>query len=138
MPTLAPGFPFPPYDGIPVFDFYPEFSWEPAPERLEQVLQPPSRYGLPVYVTENSTPFVEELGSETLSGPIVSVKASLVDGVDVRGYFYWSYVDNCEWNQSFDLHFGLYALDRETKVSTPRLVRATHREIIANSNTAGP
>jgi beta-glucosidase/6-phospho-beta-glucosidase/beta-galactosidase len=130
--VIIAGFPFPPYDGIPVFDFYPEFSWEPYPEGLAQVLDSASRYGLPIYVTENGTPYVEEQGSEVLAGHLQSVASSLADGVDVRGYFYWSYVDNYEWNHGFELRFGLYELDPVTKERIPRAVRDTYREIIAS------
>ena len=51
--------------------------------------------------------------------------------VDVRGYFYWSYVDNYEWNHGFDLRFGLYELDPVTKERVARPVRDAFSEIIA-------
>jgi beta-glucosidase/6-phospho-beta-glucosidase/beta-galactosidase len=124
------GFPFPLYDDIPVFDFYPEFSWDPYPEGLAQVLDSAWEYGLPLYVTENGTPYVVERGSEVLEGHLRAVESSLEAGVDVRGYYYWSYVDNYEWNHGFDLRFGLYELDPSTKERIPRAVRDTYAAII--------
>jgi len=124
------GFPFPLYDDIPVFDFYPEFSWDPYPEGLEQVLDSAWAYGLPLYVTENGTPYVVERGSEVLEEHLRGVESRLEAGVDVRGYFYWSYVDNYEWNHGFDLRFGLYELEPTTKERIPRAVRDTYTGII--------
>jgi beta-glucosidase/6-phospho-beta-glucosidase/beta-galactosidase len=65
-----------------------------------------------------------------LEGHLHAVESSLEAGVDVRGYFYWSYVDNYEWNHGFDLRFGLYELDPNTKERIPRAVRDTYAAII--------
>ena len=42
----------------------------------------------------------------------------LEDGVDVRGYFYWSWLDNFEWVLGYGPTFGLTAVDRDTQVRT--------------------
>jgi beta-glucosidase/6-phospho-beta-glucosidase/beta-galactosidase len=125
------GFPFPLYEDIPVFDFYPEFSWAPFPEGLERVVESAWSYGLPIVVTENGTPYVVAQGSEVLEGHLRGLEANLAAGVDVRGYYYWSYVDNYEWNHGFDLRFGLYELDPVTKERIPRAVRDTYSAIVA-------
>ncbi len=125
------GLPSPMYGEIPVFDFFPEFTWEPYPQGLEQVLDVGSTYGLPLYVTENGTPYVVEQGGEVLEEHLRAVESRLEAGVDVRGYFYWSFVDNYEWNHGFDLRFGLYELEPDTKARIPRAVRDTYREIIS-------
>lgn len=117
---------------IPVFDFLPEFSWEPHPEGLANVIERASVYGLPIEVTENGTPFVEERGVEILEGHVEALLQSLDAGHDVRAYHYWSWVDNYEWNHGFDLRFGLYALDPETKQRTPRAVAGRFSEIISS------
>jgi beta-glucosidase len=51
-------------------------------------------------------------------------------GIDVRGYFHWSLVDNFEWNEGWTLRFGLYELDPQTQARTPRPSAALYREII--------
>ena len=118
-------------DQIPVFDFLPEFSWEPHTEGLFNVIERASVYGLPIEVTENGTPFVADQGIDILDGHLASVAASLDAGIDVRAYHYWSWVDNYEWNHGFDLRFGLYELDPDTKERIPRPVAAHFSEVIA-------
>jgi beta-glucosidase len=53
--------------------------------------------------------------TEALQG----VAAALADGVDVRGYFHWSWLDNDEWG-SYTPTFGLVAVDRSTFARSPR------------------
>ena len=45
---------------------------------------------------------------------------SLGDGVDVRGYFVWSLLDNFEWAEGFDQRFGLVHVDYATQRRTPK------------------
>ena len=47
----------------------------------------------------------------------------------MRGYLYWSWVDNYEWNHGFDLCFGLYALDPDTNERIPRPVITLFRDV---------
>jgi beta-glucosidase/6-phospho-beta-glucosidase/beta-galactosidase len=125
----ALGLPFPLAPEVPVFDFFPEFSWEPQEEGLRRVLGIAGGYGVPVWVTENGTPYVEDQGVEVLQNHVTAMHEAIrEDGVDVRGYLYWSFVDNYEWNHGFDLRFGLYALDPVTKGRLPRAAAARFRE----------
>ncbi len=124
------GLPFPLDPAVPTFDFLPEFSWEPQVDGLRRVLNLAGEYGVPVWVTENGTPYVEEQGVEVLEGHVEALhQAIFEDRVDVRGYLYWSYVDNYEWNHGLDLRFGLYALDPDTKARVPRAAAARFREL---------
>ena len=43
----------------------------------------------------------------------MQVKTAVRDGYDLRGYHYWTLLDNFEWNFAYDLKFGLYEWDRE-------------------------
>ena len=45
--------------------------------------------------------------------PGMQVKTAVKDGYDLRGYHYWTLLDNFEWNFAYDLKFGLYEWDRE-------------------------
>ncbi|MCD8381690.1 MAG: family 1 glycosylhydrolase, partial [Clostridiales bacterium] len=42
------------------------------------------------------------------------------DGLPVKGYFYWSLLDNFEWQKGFSMTFGLIAVDRATQKRTPK------------------
>ena len=79
------------------------------------------RYRLPIYVTENGIAGENEATrnkfiSDHLSWTHKAIKA----GADVRGYFYWSLLDNFEWNYGFEPRFGLFRVDYRTFKRTPR------------------
>ena len=44
----------------------------------------------------------------------------IADGIDVRGYTYWSLLDNFEWAMGYGPHFGLVSVDRTTFARTPK------------------
>lgn len=123
------GFPLAPE--LPLLDFLPEFSWEPYPEGLGQVIERARAWDRPIWVTENGTPYVEERGVEVLEGHLASLIAARDAGADVRGYLYWSWIDNYEWNHGMDLRFGLYTYDPVTKERMERPVAARFRGIVA-------
>ena len=115
---------------VPAFDFAPEFSWDPHPEGLEPVLKRAGAYGLPVIVTENGTPHLDQ-ASDVLRGHVHAMERAVADGVDVRGYHVWSFIDNYEWNHGMDMRFGLYTFDPVTKQREKRPVADVYAGIIA-------
>lgn len=80
-----------------------------------------ARLGVPLYVTENGT---FDRDDARRPGFLIDHVSALVDavagGLDVRGYFVWSLVDNFEWAEGWTTPFGLLALDRDTQRRTPR------------------
>ena len=48
------------------------------------------------------------------------MRDALDKGIDVRGYFHWSLVDNFQWDNGWSMRFGLLALDEKTQERTPR------------------
>jgi beta-glucosidase len=57
-----------------------------------------------------------EFVTESLAG----LGRCLADGLDVRGYMYWSLLDNFEWAEGYEPRFGLVEVDRETFVRAPK------------------
>jgi beta-glucosidase len=49
------------------------------------------------------------------------VESAVADGIDVRGFFHWTGVDNYEWNRGFDVQFGCFTRDREPRGSADLL-----------------
>ena len=71
--------------------------------------------GLPVYVTENGIGIDDDpLRIEYVTRALAGVGECLDDGIDIRGYFYWSLLDNFEWVLGYGPTFGLVEVDRET------------------------
>ena len=75
--------------------------------------------GLPVYVTENGIGTDDDTRRvEFIERALRGVEGCLRDGLDVRGYIYWSLFDNFEWSLGYRPTFGIVAVDRETQVRT--------------------
>ena len=78
----------------------------------------------PIYITENgcSGPDVvdDQFRIDYLDGHLRAVHRAITDGVDVRGYFVWSLLDNFEWAEGYSQRFGLVRVDFETQERTPR------------------
>ena len=71
--------------------------------------------GIPVYVTENG--FATTRDAQRISyleQVLPCLVQTMQEGIDVRGYFYWSAMDNFEWNSGYTPKFGLIAVDRQT------------------------
>lgn len=126
----ARGTPRPLIPGFELSNFFFEVTWDPYPEGLREVLVDLVPYERPIWVTENGTPYVEDRGTEILAGHLGALHGAIAeDGADVRGYLYWSQIDNYEWNHGMDLRFGLYALE-EDKSRRERALLGPFRDVI--------
>jgi beta-glucosidase len=133
MPDGLP-FDFPPIEGYPVTDF----GWPVVPDGLSETLTMlADRYGEhlpPVYITENGCSFADERHDrrriEFLDGHLRALHRSIRDGVDVRGYFVWSIVDNFEWSVGYSQRFGLVHVDYDTLARTPRDSYYWYRDVV--------
>jgi beta-glucosidase len=75
--------------------------------------------GTPVYVTENGIGTDDdEQRIRYLHSSLEGVARTVADGLDVRGFFCWSLLDNFEWTFGYRMRFGLVAVDRSTQVRT--------------------
>lgn len=108
----------------------------PEPEGLLDGLRRGAALELPVYVTENGIcDPTDTLRQKLLTESARTLARARREGVDVRGYFHWSLVDNFEWSEGWEAPFGLIALDPSTQVRCPRPSLALYGEI-ARSNGA--
>lgn len=85
-----------------------------------------TRYQLPIYITENNGRQMwageQELENQYVTENLQWVARALDEGIDVRGYIYWAFMDNYEWNHGMNVRLGLFAVDPDdpTKSRTPR------------------
>lgn len=119
---------------VPVATFLPVSIWEYYPPGIyEMIMRVHDRYGVPIMITENGTNRVGEdiFGPTFLLHHLAWVKQAIAEGADVRGYFYWSLVDNYEWNHGFGMPFGLYGYNQTTKARTIKPTGLLYGDIAA-------
>ncbi|GGV35325.1 beta-glucosidase [Streptomyces pilosus] len=120
-------------EGRPVTDF----GWPVVPKALTEVLTTfRARYGdrlPPVVVTENGCAY-EGLDDRDriayLDGHLRALHRALEAGVDVRGYFVWSLLDNFEWAEGYARRFGLVHVDFGTLERTPKASYGWFRDVL--------
>lgn len=92
------------------------------------------RLKLPIYITETGLPDEDDdQRPRFILSHLAAVHRAIRDGVDVRGVFLWSLVDNFEWAEGWGMRFGLYAMDERTGERTLRPSGALYG-IIARAN----
>lgn len=119
------------------------FGWSVIPESLTNVLTRVTRdYGsIPLYVTENGACYDdvvdtngEVVDSERiayLSGFLKAAGRAIEHGVDLQGYFVWSFLDNFEWAEGYSKRFGLVFVDYATQERIPKHSAIWYRDLIA-------
>jgi len=120
-------------DGYPVTDF----GWPVVPAALTELLTGfRDRYGdrlPPVVITENGCSY-EGLDDQDriayLDGHVRALHRALEAGVDVRGYFVWSLLDNFEWAEGYARRFGLVQVNFETQERTPKASYGWMRDML--------
>jgi beta-glucosidase len=92
-----------------------DMGWSADPTWMRDVLNEVRGLGKPVYITENGLATNDDaLRQRYLTDILANVQLAIEDGVDVRGYFHWTNMDNFEWARGYGPHFGLIAVDRKT------------------------
>ncbi|MEW2557845.1 GH1 family beta-glucosidase [Streptomyces griseorubiginosus] len=120
-------------EGVPVTDF----GWPVVPEGLTELLTTfHERYGdrlPPVVVTENGCSY-EGVDDQDriayLDSHVRALHKAVEAGVDVRGYFVWSLLDNFEWAEGYARRFGLVHVDFETQARTPKASYGWYRDLL--------
>ncbi|NJQ07875.1 GH1 family beta-glucosidase [Streptomyces lonarensis] len=127
-------------------------GWPVVPATFTDLLtELVARYpGLPpVVITENGSAEADTVSAdgrvhdtdrvEYLHGHLVALAEAVERGVDVRGYYVWSLLDNFEWAFGYDRRFGIVRVDYDTLTRTPKDSYHWYRELIARHRAAdGP
>jgi beta-glucosidase len=126
-----------------------ETGWEVYPQGLTDVLKwVDTRYGRPpIHVTENGAAFYDPpvaaddrvqdpLRVDYLRSHLRAVHAAVGQGVDLRGYFVWSLLDNFEWALGYAKRFGIVHVDYATQRRTPKDSARFYAEVIASNGAA--
>ena len=121
---------------------YTETAWEVYPPGLTDILLwVRQRYGkLPLYITENGAAFYDPPTAEgTVQDPLRvdylrqhlrAAREALRRGVDLRGYFVWSLLDNFEWALGYSKRFGIIHVDFQTQKRTLKASAQFYKEVI--------
>jgi beta-glucosidase len=114
------------------------FGWSVVPEAFTELLTSlRDRYPdlPPIYITENGCAYPDEIHDDRrityLRTHLDAVAAAVAQGVDIRGYFCWSLMDNFEWAEGYGQRFGLVNVDYATQDRTPRDSYRWYQQLIA-------
>jgi beta-glucosidase len=112
-------------------------GWPVVPEALTDLLTGfRARYGdrlPPIVITENGCAYDgvdDQARIAYLDGHLRALHEALTAGVDVRGYFVWSLLDNFEWAEGYAHRFGLVHVDFTTQRRTPKASYRWFREVV--------
>jgi beta-glucosidase len=121
-----------------------DIGWPIYSEGFNNVLQYiTKRYGaIPMYITENGACYndepvngrVQDTGRiEYLKKHITQVNRAIASGVNMKGYFTWSLLDNFEWAEGYTMRFGLVHVDYNSLVRTPKDSFYWYKKVIGNN-----
>jgi beta-glucosidase len=127
------------------------FGWPVLPDGMHDLLvQLADRYGPalpPIYITENGAAYDDKVGPDGqvsdvdrvgyLDGHLRAVRRALAAGVDVRGYFCWSLLDNFEWAEGYSKRFGLVYVDYPTQRRIPKQSYAWYHRLVTAATDPG-
>jgi len=124
---------------------YTAMNWEVYPQGLTDTLKwVMSRYGaIPQYITENGAAFedivqpnqgvMDSPRVEYLRSHLLAAQLAMDQGVDLRGYFVWSLLDNFEWQCGFSKRFGVVYVDFETLERVPKASARFYSDVIRSN-----
>ncbi len=104
------------------------------------------RYKVPIVITENGLSNVDWVMSDgKVHDPqridytrryLKEYRRAAKDGTDIRGYFHWSIMDNCEWSSGYKERFGLIHVDFESLARTPKESFHWYKRVIATNGAS--
>ncbi len=103
------------YRTLPKQDVMEGMDWEIYPKGIHHELMALKQYKKPIYITENGiADGKDEQREKFIKEHLRWVWQAIHDGADVRGYMYWSLLDNFEWARGFKPRFGLVEVNHDT------------------------
>ncbi|HKP17749.1 MAG TPA: GH1 family beta-glucosidase [Gaiellaceae bacterium] len=123
-------------------------GWPIVPAALTDLLvRLRQDYGdIPLVITENGAAFDDELNGDGvvedeqrvdyLRGHVEALDRARAEGVDVRGYYVWSLLDNFEWEHGYGKRFGIVFVDFPTQRRIPKRSALWYRDLISTRSTA--
>ncbi|HEY4510248.1 MAG TPA: family 1 glycosylhydrolase [Candidatus Paceibacterota bacterium] len=98
-----------------------DIGWPIFPKGIYNCLSKLKKYRKPIYITENGLADAKDIRRERyIKDYLRWVWWAIKEGADVRGYFYWSLIDNYEWAHGYAPRFGLVEVDYKTQKRTIR------------------
>lgn len=115
---IGPEGTLPPPEGVELT----QVGYEYYPEAIGNVVRYVAKlWDKPVLITENGLASSDDTRRvEFIRRALEGVQSCIADGIPVKGYLYWSLLDNFEWMTGFEPKFGLIAVDRETQKRIPK------------------
>lgn len=111
-----------------------DMNWDIYPEGLYHLIKRAAKYGKPIYITENGLADARDRKRERfISEHLAQVHRALTEGAPVKGYFYWSLLDNFEWDKGYWPRFGLVRVDYATLERTIRPSALAYADICKNN-----
>lgn len=112
-----------------------DMGWEIYPKGIYHLLKRLGKYKKPIYISENGVADAKDIHREKfIKEHLEWVSKAMQEGVDVRGYLYWSLLDNFEWDKGFWPRFGLVEIDYKTLERKIRPSAWKYKEIIEKSS----
>ncbi len=116
-------------------------KWPNTPECLYWGLKfVYERYGLPIYITENGVSCADNVAAdghvhdlariEFLDAYFGQIQRAIEEGVDIRGYFLWTLLDNFEWERGYLERFGIVWVDFASQRRIPKDSALWYQEVI--------
>ncbi len=145
----APGTPWPSLRDVPGPLPKTQMGWEIYPDGLQSFLTRMARDyvgPLPLYVTENGMAnadtlldgqVTDQIREDYLFAHLAATKRAIEAGANVKGFFYWSLLDNYEWAEGYEKRFGLVHVDFTSLERTPKSSYHALARALAHNN-AGP
>ena len=107
-----------------------DIGWAIQPSALRDGLDIAASYGKPLWITENGIADASDANRAAYTVRQLAVlQQAIADGIDVKGYIFWSLIDNLEWAKGYAPRFGLYSFDPVTLERTAKPSLAITRQI---------